>query len=378
MSVERLREYLALDPENSILACQLVELLAKEGDVKGAMAAVDTALSYHSDDAHLLSWKGHLSIATKAYEDAVSAYNTLFYLGYEQSGLKINCALANYQMKAFSDATALLEQVDESELGVQHGLMKARCLAHAEQIPEAIAVTEKLLANSDVETRTELQGALGLFYLDDAQYEQAEKYQRIALEHDPNQFEALITQGSLALYRLDMIKAKKIVDRLIGQLPTNGRVLAMKALIHMYKQELPAAISTYELACKEMPDHIGSRVNLAWCFFAMGDLDTAEKNFNQAVEIEHNFAECHGGLAVVKAYREDWNASKQLAKKALKLDSQCASALFARSLYLKVKGMDEQAEAIMNGVMSFQSELAAQNLSDTITLSFLTKKKPNG
>ncbi|OEE65032.1 hypothetical protein A1OS_15490 [Enterovibrio norvegicus] len=376
MSIERMQQYLALDPGNSLLACDVVEALAKMGDFEGAKEALNTALTHNNKDAHLLSWKGHISLALKDYDEAISAYGDLFSEGYDQSGLKINCALAHFQKKAFAEANELLDDIEG--LDVKNGLMKARCLAHMEHIPEAITLTRDLLTQCDSTEEADVLGALSLFYVDDALYEEADKYQALALGINAEQTDALVTAASLALYKLDMDTAEQKVSRLMSMMPTSGRVLAMKALIHMYRQELVEAISTYELACKEMPDHVGSRVNLAWCFFATGDLDTAEKTFNEAVEIEHNFAECHGGLAVVKAYREEWNASKQLAKKALKLDAQCASALFARSLYLKVKGMDEQAEMIMSGVMSFKSELAEQNLSDTITLNFLTKKKLNG
>ncbi|QUJ68504.1 tetratricopeptide repeat protein [Photobacterium sp. GJ3] len=361
-----------MDPSNVLLALDLIEGLAKQGDVQAALHIVNQSLALNPDHADLISWKGHLCLALQQYDAAVQAYHALFRHGYTQPGLKINCALACFQQGQYEAAHDLLEQVPE--LDVANTLLKARCLAHMENVSQAIAETYGLLTACTPEQHAEVHGLLSLLYLDDAQYEVAEKHCRASLQLDHHQRDALITRASLSLYRLEIDTALKVLDPLMAQYPEMGRLMAMKALALMYVHQYDAAIQWYEKACQKMPGHVGSRVNLGWCYFSVMNYDGAESCFKAGLKIDRNFAECHGGLAIVNAIREKWSDSQEQFKRALKLDANCASALFARALYFQVKGKAKEAESIMTGLMAFKSELSADNLSDVVMKTLMSRR----
>ena len=54
--------------------------------------------------------------------------------------------------------------------------------------------------------------------------------------------------------------------------------------------------------------------------------------FARALELDRNFAESHGGLAVVAALSGDAQAARAHAQRALGLDAECVSARYAASL----------------------------------------------
>lgn len=372
MSLQRLKEFLEMDPSNALLALDLIGGLAKQGDFRAAMQIVDQSLGLNDDHADLLSWKGHLCLALNQYDDAVQAYHDLFRRGYAQPGLKINCALACFQTGKYEAAYELLAQIPE--LDVANTLLKARCLAHLENNSQAIAETYRLLTTCTPEQHAEVHGLLSLLYLDDAQYELAEKHCRTSLQLDNSQCDALITSASLSLYRLETETTLIILEPLLAKHPEMGRLLAMKALSYMYAHRFDAAIQWYEKACQKMPGHVGSRVNLGWCYFSVKDYDRAESCFKEGLKTDRNFAECHGGLAIVNAVREKWSVSQEQLKRALKLDANCPSALFARALYLQVKGKTKEADSIMSGLMAFKSDLSVENLSEAMKKIILSRQ----
>lgn len=363
-SLNRLREYLGYDPENAALALELIEALSAQGDFVGAREVLMNSCQWYEEDPMFISWRGHLGLALGKYDEAIQAYRRLFEKGFEQPGLKINCALASFQMGKFAEANSLLDEVET--LDVSNRILKARCLAQLENLPSAITDVSRLLTECSPEQMAEVTGLLSLLYLDDAQYGQAEEYSLKALELDDTQFDARIARASLYLYKMEIERAIAEIEPLDLEYPETGRILAMKALVYMYRREFAEAINVYQRACSKMPSHVGSRVNLGWCYFAVQDLNSAEACFREGVHIDRTFAEGHGGLALISAYRENWQESQMFFKRGLKLDPLSPSALFARALYFKNRGRNSEAEKIMTGLMSHKSELSELNLAELI------------
>ncbi len=264
-SLLKLREYLEFDPENSSLALELIEQLAQQGEFHEALTIVERSYQWHSEDPHFISWQAHLRLALKDYDSAISDYQRLFALGFDQVGLRINCALAQFQMGQYKEANLLLESVAELDAGNQ--ILKARCLAQLEEVNTAISELSQLLIDCPEEKVAETIGLLSLLYLDDAQYALAEEYCDKALVLNDQQFDARITLASLYVYKVDTDKAMELLVPLDSEYPNTGRILALKALVHMYQQDMVQAIVCYEPACDLMPYHVGSRVNLGVVLF---------------------------------------------------------------------------------------------------------------
>jgi Tfp pilus assembly protein PilF len=64
----------------------------------------------------------------------------------------------------------------------------------------------------------------------------------------------------------------------------------------------------------------------------MKDLDGAAANFERALSLDRNFAESHGGRAVVAALQKRTDVARESASVALRLDPNCLSALYAKAI----------------------------------------------
>lgn len=202
----------------------------------------------------------------------------------------------------------------------------------------------------------------------------AQEYCQKTLSVDESQFDARIVAASLALYKMHIDEAMALIEPLDSDYPDSGRILAMKALVLMYRQQFENAITTYERACKKMPNHLGSRINLGWCYFAVSELDKAEACFKEGIHIDRTFAESHGGMALIYAFKEMWPQSQECFKRGLKLDSFSPSSLFARALYFKNKSRSNEAEKIVAGLMEHKSDLSELNLKEVVSSIFSMKQ----
>lgn len=371
--IERIREFLKSDLDNSALWVELIEALVVKGKLKEAFSVVNESSRYNVNDPLLISWTGHLGLALNDYKVAVTSYNELFHRGFNQAGLKINCAFANYQLGNFKVAKELFDGVEG--LDVKNCILKARCNAQLEEVPSAITDVMSLLERCTREQLPEVLGFLSLLYLDDGQYQLAEEHCKKALALDDKQLDARIVVASLALYRVQIDDAMALIEPLDTAYPDTGRILAMKALVFMYRQQFEFAITAYERACEKMPNHVGSCINLGWCYFAVADLNKAEDCFRAGMAIDRTFAELHGGMALIYAFREKWPQSQKNFKRALKLDPFSPSALFAQALHFKTKEKSAEAEKIVSGLMEHKSELSDMNLKEIVSSFFKRSRK---
>lgn len=83
---------------------------------------------------------------------------------------------------------------------------------------------------------------------------------------------------------------------------------------------------------KLMPSYVGGWHMLAWSQMLRKDLSAAERSFNQALALDRNFAETHGGLAAIDAMKGDTDSARQRLSIARRLDPHCMSAQFAAAL----------------------------------------------
>jgi Tfp pilus assembly protein PilF len=120
----------------------------------------------------------------------------------------------------------------------------------------------------------------------------------------------------------------------------------------MLRNDLPKARTILEHAVKAMPDHIGTWHALAWTELLMGDVNAAEKSYQSAYDLDRNFADSHGGLALIAALRGNTEKADHSVKLALKLNPQCPTALYAKSILLTDAGKTEEAEQLMTGLMA--------------------------
>jgi predicted Zn-dependent protease len=113
-----------------------------------------------------------------------------------------------------------------------------------------------------------------------------------------------------------------------------------------------------------MPSHLGTWHALSWAQLVSDDVAGARKSMESAMEIDHNFGETHGGLAVIDIIENNKESAKERIKRALRLDKNSFAARFAQSLLLQ-ESDPEKAQAIIKNIMSFQLS-EGKTLQDTL------------
>lgn len=366
MDLDKLRQFLSYDPENDVLAIAVIEGLAGIKEFKEALAVIESSLNYHPNDVRFLALKAQLFIAQEEYKKALDVYNLLrFELNVSNPSFVINSAFSLYQIGQYAQALDELNQVDE--LDRDNTVLKARCLFHVDQLDNAISLLESLrVENEENRENPEILGLLALIYMDNAQYDKVDALAEKAQSANSTQFDSRLARASLLLYRQEVDKAIPQLSDLDKQVPNSGRIKAMLALCFMYNRDLVKAIELYKEACVLMPDHVGSMVNLGWCYLLSDNIVSAEDSFNKAIQIDRTFADAHGSLANIYAIKKQWDQVSLLVKRAFKLDKACAPAVLAYSMLLEHRGKPKEAEKLISNVMSQQSDVKGASLHELI------------
>ncbi len=107
----------------------------------------------------------------------------------------------------------------------------------------------------------------------------------------------------------------------------------------------------FERALEFIPQNVGTWVALGWTHFVRADFVQAEQTFRQALAVDRNFAESHGGLATVLVHLgrlEEGRAEVELARG---LDPESFGWVYAHSELLARDGKKDL------GVRLFQRAL---------------------
>jgi len=105
------------------------------------------------------------------------------------------------------------------------------------------------------------------------------------------------------------------------------------------------------MAVIAMPDHIGTWHALAWTELLLGDITAAEKSYQSGYDLDRNFADSHGGLALIHALKGRKEEAEQSIKRALRLNSTCITAHYAQTLLLADAGQENEADSRLADIL---------------------------
>jgi Tfp pilus assembly protein PilF len=92
-----------------------------------------------------------------------------------------------------------------------------------------------------------------------------------------------------------------------------------------------------------MPSHVGTWHGQGWCELLQRRYASALDAFERALALDRNFAETHGGLAVVHARRGDRDAAMQAIERAMRLNKHGFAARYAQAV---LEGKADDADAM--------------------------------
>jgi tetratricopeptide (TPR) repeat protein len=329
--LQRYETYLASDPDNGSLLDSVVQLCLAEGQPQRAESHVRAALARKDGDPYLRSMLGHTLLAQQQWEPATELFGALL-LQYPDGGLAYNFALGCLWLGRWQEGwQALLPYVETSgaEPAAAAVTLALRLLHRLGELERAGLLVQRFRDAQGQDAA--FLGAASAVCLDNGDLEQAAALSEASLAHGRT-VEALVVAGSVALARTEVDVAVPLFQEALATSGNEARAWAGLGMASMLRKDLVAAQIQLEKAVHYMPGHIGTWHLLAWARLYGGYLAGATSAFQTALDLDRNFGESHGGMAVVQAMAGQRAAAEASIARALGLDSESLSARYAQML----------------------------------------------
>ena len=357
--------FLAQDTGNTQLLAEIVDLDLTLGHLSDAETHLNHGLALAPNNTQLLFQKAALALRSGAVDEAERLYKNLFYdQSIDVPGIRYSFAYTLMLKAQYAEAKSLLAPIAGNPETPDATSLLVRCLHFLGELEEAISLAEKHLIEHPNDAA--MMGSLSLLYTDIDDMVKAGEWAKRALAIEPDNVDSLLTQGTLDLGQEDTEKAIEGFQRVLAHKPTSGRAWVGLGLSEMLNLDLEAAKGHLAKATEHLPTHIGTWHARAWNHIVTNDIPAAKECFLKAHELDRNFAESHGGLAVIAVLEGRHQDAEQEIKIALKLDPQCYSALFAKTLLMSRAGHGKVAAKMIESVLTTTPVPGGGTLADML------------
>lgn len=353
--LERLEGFLRQDPRNNALLIDAFETALACGEWARAEFHLKHAQALQLD---ALAWQlreGDFWLAQQDYEQALTVLASLNAVPNPPPGFRNvllhNLAYIDLKRDRLADCIERLAPTLEAQSsqeasapasvdGIQPSVavralqqLWLRALHREGQFDRAMAWA----VDAEQKERIDPQaaGVASLIAIDAEDFAAARRWAALSLaDGSPNDrpTETLVAQASLALAARDAEQASNFADAALQRHPGDGRALSTKGLAALLGNDLLGAMDAFHRALAVMGEHIGTWHGLGWTQILSGQLAEAHASFETALELDRNFAESHGGLAVVLAMQSKREQAQEHAELALRLDKSNVSGRYAQAL----------------------------------------------
>ncbi|HYD79902.1 MAG TPA: tetratricopeptide repeat protein [Paucimonas sp.] len=329
--IVRLNAYLEQDPLNPHLLSEMIDLHVRVGDLGVARAVADKAVAAYPDDVHFQCQLANVMIEEGNLDQAEAMLGSVLDHADRDPGIVYNLAFVHFVKRRFDEVLRLFAQhPDALERHTQARMLQANSLHHLGKTADALDAVKKRLEAAPNDYAA--MGMAGLLEFDLENPAQAERWARSALAGEPDNLAALVALGSVALFTDDFAQAQELFEHAISVKSNDGRSWFGLALANMSASKLREALPAFNNAAEYLPAYANVRLSQGWCALLLGDISAAESSFRRALEIDRNFAECHGSLAVSLVLQQRRQEAGHEIELALRLDSTCLSARYAEAL----------------------------------------------
>ncbi len=370
---DRCAAFLDADPENPQLLARAIDLSLELGEIERGKQWVGRALSALPSDPYFVYRKGCLELAGGDAAEGERTFRSLVARVSEpEPRVRLAyCLLAQGKhQEAKQELAAILAHADRIP---EIRSLYLRALHYLGEVDAAIEYAEAELAKDP--RQGPVLAALSTLYVDAGKMAQAQDAARKSMDLGVEAPDALVTMGTAALGDEDAAEAAGYFRRALEKNPRSGRAWVGHGLAQMLSLDLPAAEASLAAGVQNMPTHVGSWHALAWCQILRQDTAAAEASLNRALELDRNFAETHGGLAVVAVMQGKVDEAKERIRRALGLNDECFSARFAQSLLLRKGGREQAAEQLFRGILGSMRTADGRNLMQVLA-KFQVRKPP--
>jgi tetratricopeptide (TPR) repeat protein len=339
------------DPENPILLCDLLDELLAAGRLDDASARLGKTPASLRETPGVRFREARCALLRSDTKTAIALLQPLVsQVDVAPAGVVHDLAYAQLTEGRAEEALQTLAHPHDADGDVVAlALLKARILHRLQRLDAALETLAPIQTGPRL---PEVQGVRALLWLDAGDTSRASEQAEWALQADPDQHEAGIVRGTLALWSQRVQESTAAFERVLARHPRSGRAWLGLGQNVMLAGDVPSARALLERASAEMPDHIGTWHALAWCQLLEGDLAGAKRSFDKAFVLDRTFGETHGGFALVHALRSERKEAEESIKRATRLDPQGRAARYAQSVLLMDDGRVDEARKMVDGILA--------------------------
>ncbi len=342
--LERLLAFLEQDPGNTALLADAAAAAFDAHDLDQATRLIDRYAATEPPTPAILNLQGLVAIAQQRFADAAAVFSTLREQA-DDPALRFNLAWSLAMTGAYREALDLLDD-DVLAVSRRAPALKIQMMHHLEMYDAAMAAGEAL-AERFADNQT-LMGVLATLAMDAEKPELALQYATRAGDDAEGQ----TALGLLMLGEQNTKDSMTLFDNAIARQPRNPRAWMGKGLGLLVAGDKAAGVEAIDRGAELFGDHIGSWVASGWAHFLAGSNAGARASFERARAIDDNFAESHGGLAVIDVTEGKLDDAARRSEIALRLDRQCFGAALAKSMLLEKGGNAKAAQRIRDIALS--------------------------
>jgi len=341
LRLERLLSFLSQDPHNDNLRADAASLALDERQFELAQDLLGNA----QDSPMLLNLKGLAALGAGQFEQAATVFESLRGGGEDSPAIRFNLAWAKAMLGKFSDVEALLD--DEAiATSSRAPALKVEALHHLDRHDEGLSEGTRL---AELYPDNELlMGALATLAMDAGELQLARDYAARAGDAP----EGLVARGMLLLDDGDPVEALDLFDQVLLKKPQSARAWIGRGLGLLACERTNEAADALEKGAQHFGDHLGSWIAAGWASFTNRDYARARSCFERARDLDANFAESHGGLAVLDILEGQLESAARQCEIALRLDRMCLGGALAKSMLLEHEGKPAAAQRIRELALS--------------------------
>ncbi|MDP9933617.1 tetratricopeptide repeat protein [Variovorax paradoxus] len=389
--LDRLDGFLGQDPFNNALLIDAFETALSCGEWARARLRLEQGQALDNEP---LAWRlreGDFWLAQQRYEEALGVLEALSKTPNPPPGfaevLLHNLAFIDLKRGRYQDCIArLAPSIEAAAVSLDSADLKPavatralqqlwlRALHHDGQLTRAMTWAKDAEARGGLDACA--AGVASLIAIDASDLLAARRWSTAGLggsAPDEPPVEVLVAQASLALAARDAGRAAALTDAALRRHPDEGRAWSTRGFAALLAGDLGAANAAFVRALSTMSAHIGTWHGLAWTQIQQGDLPAARTSFEAALALDRNFAESHGGLAVVLAMQQLRQDAEAHAALALRLDKSNVSGRYAHAL---LSGEVKDADALQRLARRLLGGRAAPLGGDMADLLRATGQEP--
>lgn len=344
-TIERYEKFVEFDAGNHLLWLSLGDLYHQAARLDKAAACFERCLELDPAHAPARSRLASVLISEHRFAEAEQSLRQMIDAGETDAALFHNLGLTLFYQDRWSEARERFAEAAARGLGAPANYKYlAYALHHLGRMDDALAACRRwveLAGNADS------NGYLALLEMDNGNMARARELALAVLAQHPQHVHSNIVAGSASVEHQEMRAAREHFQSVLRQQPDGGRAWLGLGLVELYEQRHAEAIEALDRAATLMPGNPGVRVALGWARLAARDVVGAERTFQEAVAVDRNFAESHGGLATAYAFQRKIDLAQSEIKIAMRLDPGGFGAVFAKTILLKLHGRDQQAKDLL-------------------------------